>query len=48
MLSARSSFKLDFSPYRNPRFRVGAVDDDEVRGEVKIVKVTDAPVPVTT
>jgi hypothetical protein len=37
--------KLHFGPYRTPRFRMGAVVEDEVRGSVRIVKMTDAPIP---
>ncbi len=37
--------KLHFGPYRTPRFRIGAVVEDEVRGPVKIVKLTEAPIP---
>ncbi len=38
-------FKLHFGPFRTPRFRMGAVVEDAVRGPVKIVKLTDAPIP---
>ena len=37
--------KLHFGVYRTPRFRIGAVVEDEIRGPVKIVKLTDAPIP---
>lgn len=38
-------FKLHFGPFRTPRFRIGAVIEDEFRGPVKMVKLTDAPIP---
>lgn len=38
-------FKLRFGPYRTPRFRYGAKVQDEVRGEVKIVGMTDGRIP---
>jgi hypothetical protein len=45
MLPIKGRFKLHFGPYRTPRFRIGAIVDDEVRGAVRIVKITDAPNP---
>ena len=38
-------FKLLFGPYCTPRFRVGAVVRCAVRGEVRIVGLSDAPIP---
>jgi hypothetical protein len=38
-------FKLHFGAYRTPRFRIGALVEDEIRGPVKIVKLTEAPIP---
>ena len=45
MLPASTRFKLHFGPYRTPRFRIGAVVEDEVRGEVTIVGLTGARIP---
>jgi hypothetical protein len=45
MLSHATRFRLHFGPYRTPRFRMGAVVEDELRGAVRIVKLTDAPIP---
>jgi hypothetical protein len=36
---------LHSGSYRTPRFQMGAVVEDEVRGSVRIVKMTDAPLP---
>jgi hypothetical protein len=36
------SYKLHFGPYRTPRFKYGAKVECEARGEVRIVKLTDA------
>jgi hypothetical protein len=38
-------FKLFFGPYKAPRFRVGRVVRCQVRGEVRIVGLSDAPIP---
>jgi hypothetical protein len=38
-------FKLLFGPYQAPRFRVGQVVRCEVRGKVRIVGLSDAPIP---
>jgi hypothetical protein len=38
-------FKLLFGPYRTPRFRYGKVVFCEVRGEVTICGLSDAPIP---
>ncbi len=45
MLSAAIRYKLHFGPYRTPRFKRGAIVDDEIRGEVTIVGLTDARIP---
>ena len=37
--------RLHFGPYPTPRFRYGAVVWCEVRGEVTIAGLTDAPIP---
>jgi hypothetical protein len=41
-------FKLRFGPYRTPRFRYGQIVRCLMRGEVKIVGLTDAPIPWPT
>ncbi len=41
MLPAVIRYKLHFGPYRSPRFRLGAIIKDEIRGEVTIVGLTD-------
>lgn len=38
-------FRLHFGPYQTPRFRIGDVVCDEVRGLVTIVGLTDARIP---
>ena len=38
-------FRLRFGPYRAPRFRYGATVKDVRRGYVKIVGLSDAPIP---
>ena len=38
-------FRLRFGPYRTPRFKYGAKVKDARRGEVKIVGLSDAPIP---
>ncbi|MBW3600059.1 MAG: hypothetical protein KY475_22650 [Planctomycetes bacterium] len=38
-------YRLHFGPYRTPRFRYGSVVRDEIRGDVRIVGLTDAPIP---
>jgi hypothetical protein len=38
-------FKLLFGPYQVPRFWVGQIVRCEVRGEVRIVGLSDAPIP---
>jgi hypothetical protein len=38
-------FRLHFGPYATPRFRYGQVAWCEVRGEVSITRLTDAPIP---
>ncbi len=45
MLPKQIRFKLHFGPYRTPRFKIGAVVTDELRGEVKIIGLSDAPIP---
>jgi hypothetical protein len=41
----RTRFKLNFGPYRTPTFRYGSNAQDEVRGDVTIVGLTDARIP---
>ena len=38
-------FRLRFGPYKTPRFRNGKVVSCEVPGEVRIVGLSDAPIP---
>jgi hypothetical protein len=38
-------FRLLFGPYRTPRFRIGSFVRCEVRGEVRIVGVSDSSIP---
>ena len=38
-------YKLHFGPYRTPRFRLGALVRCQVRGEVKIVGLSDGRIP---
>jgi hypothetical protein len=38
-------FRLRFGPYRTPRFRYGKMAWCEVRGDVRIVGLSDAPIP---
>lgn len=45
MLPRQIRFKLHFGPYQTPRFKIGAVVTDELRGDVKIVGVSDARIP---
>jgi hypothetical protein len=45
MLPATIRFKLLFGPYRTPRFKFGAIVEDEIRGKVRIFGVSDAPIP---
>jgi hypothetical protein len=45
MLPAPVRFKLHFGPYRTPRFKLGAIVADEIRGEVKVIGVSDARIP---
>jgi hypothetical protein len=45
MMPNRDRFKLHFGPYRTPRFKFGGVVKDEIRGEVKIIGVSDARIP---
>ena len=45
MLPATIRYKLLFGQYRTPRFKVGAIAKDELRGDVKIVGVSDARIP---
>jgi hypothetical protein len=44
-MKQQDRFRLHFGPYRTPRFRLGAIVRDEVRGDVRIVGVTAAPIP---
>jgi len=37
--------RLLFGPYRTPRFRIGSLVRCEVRGEVRIVGLSDDPIP---
>jgi hypothetical protein len=45
MPTSTSRLTLRFGPYTTPQFRYGDVVMDEVRGEVTIVGLTDAPIP---
>jgi hypothetical protein len=45
MLPARTRYQLLFGPYRTPRFKFGATVEDEIRGKVTIVGLTDARIP---
>src|SRR5438876_1140932 len=38
-------FKLHFGPYKTPHFNFGDIVDDERRGEVEIVCLTDGLIP---
>jgi hypothetical protein len=38
-------FKLHFGPYRTPRFKLGSVVQDEIRGEVRITRITAGRIP---
>lgn len=38
-------FRLRYGPYRAPRFRYGKIVKDARKGEVKIVGISDAPIP---
>lgn len=38
-------FKLHRGPYKTPRFRIGQIVVDQIRGEVTIVGVTDGRIP---
>jgi hypothetical protein len=42
MLPAATRFKLHHGPYRTPRFKFGATVPDAIRGEVKIIGISDA------
>ncbi len=45
MLSPAIRYKRHFGPYRTPRFKVGSVVQDEIRGRVKIIGVSDGRIP---
>ena len=45
MLPAATRFKLHFGPYRTPRLKRGSIVEDEIRGDVTIVGLTDARIP---
>jgi hypothetical protein len=45
MLPASTRFKLHFGPYRTPRFKLEAIVDDEIRGAVTVVGMTDGRIP---
>ncbi len=45
MLPAPTRYKLHFGPYRTPRFKLGAIINDGIRGEVTVVGLTDARIP---
>jgi hypothetical protein len=45
MLRKAVRFQLHFGPYRTPRFRYGSTAKDEIRGEVKVVGMTNARIP---
>jgi hypothetical protein len=41
MLHASTRYQLFFGPYQVPRFKIGSVVKDEIRGKVKIIGVSD-------
>jgi hypothetical protein len=45
LLDKANRFKLLYGPYRTPRLKRGAIIEDEIRGEVTIVGLTDARIP---
>ena len=45
MLPAAIRYKLHFGRYKSPRFKLGATVEDEIRGKVRIVGVSDARIP---
>ena len=45
MLPTAVRCKLFFGPYRTPRFKYGSIVQDEVRGPVQIIGMTDAAIP---
>ena len=45
MLPTAVRCKLYFWPYRTPRIKYGSIVQDEVRGPVQIVGMTDAAIP---
>ena len=45
MLPAKVRYQLHFGPYRTPRFKVGSVVQDKVRGRVKIIGVSNGRIP---
>ena len=38
-------FRLHFGPYRTPRFQLGKVVEDEWRGDVRIVGISNGRIP---
>ena len=44
-MTERDRFKLSFGPYRTPRFEYGDIVFCEMRGEVKIVGLTNGRIP---
>jgi hypothetical protein len=45
ILPASIRLKFHFGPYRAPRFKLGAIVEDEIRGAVTVVGLTDARIP---
>ena len=45
MRPAKVRYQLHFGPYRTPRFKVGSVVQDEIRGRVPIIGVSDSRIP---
>ena len=45
MLPAAIRYKLHFGRYKSPRFKLGATVEDEIRGKVRIVGISDARIP---
>jgi len=45
MLTPEQKRQFYFGPYQTPRFEIGDIVWDEVRGEVEIVGVSDGPIP---
>lgn len=45
MIPKAERVRLHFGPYRAPRFNFGSVVSDEIRGDVKVVGLSDARIP---